>query len=366
MPALRCDFANVPLLANGARSVQAKLDVSQPGDPHEREADQTADQVMRMTTPAAERASTCCGAPSAGLVSRKCGACATEEEAAPHDAGPDQQDDGGAGIAIDGDMPLPDENAATADDQTQALSPAVSSAQSGESVSALIPDSGRHLDRAARDFLEPRFGFSFEGVRVHTGSSAAAAARSLDARAYTVGTNVVFGDSQYAPHTSDGLRLIAHELTHVVQQNPSMSQPRSGGPAFGLSPSGPIVQRWKTGGVAPTGTNTIVCDGSGGIRIQTGGTGDAAQTACLGNCIRQHEGSHRDDALASKADVCAGAANGTQVTFSDVPEQKASEIKASDVEIACLRAQRPTASAACQTMIDTRITQMIAYRDSFK
>jgi hypothetical protein len=79
-----------------------------------------------------------------------------------------------------------------------------------------------------------------------------------------------------------------------------------------------------------------------------------------------HEGSHRADALAANADVCKDSADGVQVTFSDVPEQKASEIKASNVEIDCLNGKKPSASATCKPIIEGRIKQIQDYRDSFR
>ncbi len=66
--------------------------------------------------------------------------------------------------------------------------------------------------------MEPRFGHDFAHVRVHTGSKAAESARTVNALAYTAGQNIVFGAGNYAPGTSTGRRLMAHELTHVVQQ----------------------------------------------------------------------------------------------------------------------------------------------------
>jgi len=66
--------------------------------------------------------------------------------------------------------------------------------------------------------MEPRFGYDFSGVRVHTDAKAAESAQAVNARAYTVGQNTVFGASQYAPGTSAGKQLLAHELAHVVQQ----------------------------------------------------------------------------------------------------------------------------------------------------
>ena len=66
--------------------------------------------------------------------------------------------------------------------------------------------------------MEPRFGHDFSGVRVHTDAQAAELARAVNAQAYAVGQDVVFGMGQYQPATKSGKQLIAHELTHVVQQ----------------------------------------------------------------------------------------------------------------------------------------------------
>lgn len=77
---------------------------------------------------------------------------------------------------------------------------------------------GQPLDQVARSTLEPRFGHDFGRVRIHTDAAAAEASRSIDALAFTVGDDIVFGAMQYRPQTSAGLNLLAHELTHVVQQ----------------------------------------------------------------------------------------------------------------------------------------------------
>src|SRR6266849_2690262 len=86
-------------------------------------------------------------------------------------------------------------------------------------VHDVLSSSGQPLDAGTRAFMEPRFGHDFSGVRVHTDDQAAESARAVNALAYTVGRDVVFGTGQYAPETSEGRRLMAHELTHVVQQN---------------------------------------------------------------------------------------------------------------------------------------------------
>ncbi len=79
-----------------------------------------------------------------------------------------------------------------------------------------------------RRSMETRFGYDFSKVRIHTDSEAAQSARSVGAHAYTVQKNVVFGSGKYAPDTAAGRRLLAHELTHVVQQNRDIvRKPRS-------------------------------------------------------------------------------------------------------------------------------------------
>lgn len=80
---------------------------------------------------------------------------------------------------------------------------------------------GQRLDALTRHWFERRFGRDFGDVRVHTGPSAAQAAESLGAEAVTYGPHVVFGEGRYAPGTGEGRSLLAHELTHVVQQRDS-------------------------------------------------------------------------------------------------------------------------------------------------
>jgi hypothetical protein len=82
-----------------------------------------------------------------------------------------------------------------------------------------IKESGQPLSKSARNYFEPRFGYDFSGVRVHTDNKASETAKSINAKAFTKGRNIVFGAGQYAPETNKGKTLLAHELTHVVQQN---------------------------------------------------------------------------------------------------------------------------------------------------
>jgi Domain of unknown function (DUF4157) len=97
---------------------------------------------------------------------------------------------------------------------------------SGSSGSALRPSlgEGKPLDPADRSYFEPRFGLALDDVRVHADERAADSAAAIHASAYTLGRDLVFGEKRYRPGTTEGRRLIAHELAHVAQQR-TASQP---------------------------------------------------------------------------------------------------------------------------------------------
>jgi len=80
---------------------------------------------------------------------------------------------------------------------------------------------GSPLPKPRRDFFEARLGYDFTGIRIHADSHAATFAAAADARAFTLGQDIVFGAGEYAPDTGRGTRLLAHELAHVVQQQGS-------------------------------------------------------------------------------------------------------------------------------------------------
>ena len=86
---------------------------------------------------------------------------------------------------------------------------------------------GRPLDPETRASMSARFGHDFTKVRVHDDTQAAESARDIGARAYTVGNDIVFGAGGFAPETPDGQRLLAHELTHVVQQSSAAAVPQA-------------------------------------------------------------------------------------------------------------------------------------------
>lgn len=87
------------------------------------------------------------------------------------------------------------------------------------SVDQVLAGSGKPLDLALRKDMEQRFDHDFSRVRVHSGEAAEQSTLDVNAQAYTVGQNIVFGAGRFAPATKEGRRLIAHELTHVVQQS---------------------------------------------------------------------------------------------------------------------------------------------------
>jgi len=158
--------------------LQAKLAVSQPGDAHEQEAERVAQQVMRMPVPQ--------------LVENK----KTEKLV-----------------------------------QTKAISPG--STQVAPVVQGQLNSmrgGGQPLAESSRNFFEPCLGHDFSQVRVHNDTRAAEAAHAVNARAFTHGQDVVFGAGQYAPETGEGRHLLAHELTHVVQQNSAPSGAVAGMP----------------------------------------------------------------------------------------------------------------------------------------
>ncbi len=200
--------------------LQAKLTVNKPGDSYEQEADRISEQVMRMPDSAVPLASS--STPPA--LQRKC-AC----------AGTDHLCSECEGEAERGNKLQCKANSATAD-AAPASAPPI--------VHEVLRSPGEPLDTSTRAFFEPRFGRDFSHVRVHTGTQAAESARSVNALAYTVNHSVAFGAGSYAPHTTEGRRLLAHELAHVVQQgcgNP-ISVQRNPGDGSSLSPQEKIAK----------------------------------------------------------------------------------------------------------------------------
>ena len=133
---------------------------------------------------------------------------------------------------------------------------------------------GQPLSENDRAFFEPRFGRDFSQVRVHADAHAAKSARAVNARAFTVGRDVVFGAEQYALGASDGRRLMAHELTHVMQQTASGSRQKANMQANGWLQRTPLedaVRKFsrRLVGATPGGQTSLVESGQfyGGYRI---------------------------------------------------------------------------------------------------
>jgi hypothetical protein len=162
------DFSRIAVFAKASTSIQAREPANTPGDAYEQEADRTADQVVR------------------------------GPRVQPQHAG---KKEGG-----------------------EHLQPELIQAREAGGFSAppivdeVSRSPGQPLDPPTRAFMEPRFGRDFGHVRVHTDQRAIEAAKQIDARAFTHGTDIAFGTGEYAPNTAQGRYLIAHELTHVVQQ----------------------------------------------------------------------------------------------------------------------------------------------------
>ena len=288
--------------------IQAKLTVSQPGDPLEQEADRVADTVMRMKEPQTTEADASQtqeeprAIPITAPTQNQPGRSAIkpvvyraplvvseddeEEKAAPKLdtdlAAQDTEKGKSVQAKLEIDTPLPrqagkdedekqepleaaplihrltgDEDEETAQAQAGAHSEShipmdspISVASSSVSIQRLCADcedepvqkkggptppskvgpsvspdisalrgGGSPLPPASRAFFEARFGADFSGVRVHTDARTAATATSINAKAFTVGRDMAFGAGQYAPESHEGQRLLAHELTHVVQQD---------------------------------------------------------------------------------------------------------------------------------------------------
>jgi hypothetical protein len=188
------------------RVMQRKLAINRPGDRYEQEADRIADQVMRMPAPQLQRACSCGGA---------CASCS---------AGLEDTDEHVQTKRVD------------AHAMADATVPPI--------VDDVLTSPGKPLDAATRSYFEPRFGVDLSTVRVHTDARAAESARAVNALAYTVGRDVVFGSGGFAAGTPDRQHLLADELAHVMQQStmrPSgvvQRQAGGGGAAGGAAPGG--------------------------------------------------------------------------------------------------------------------------------
>lgn len=139
--------------------------------------------------------------------------------------------------------------------------------------------SGQPMPESTRTFFESRFGADFGGVKVHSGTSADHLAESINAKAFTIGKDVVFGHGQYSPESSRGKQLLAHELTHVVQQNKMSNGSKSDLSNTGTKPPSNLVRNLKKTFVNKSSEQRIQRDcrnfNAGWIHPSTGRPGPA-------------------------------------------------------------------------------------------
>ncbi len=180
------DFSRVPVHSPTTAAIQAKLAINQPEDEYEREADRVSERVMHMSESRLQRACPCGG---------ECPKCQMEQLGQEHER-------------------LQTKHMGSSDLGETAVPPI---------VHEVLHSLGQPLEPAARLFMETRFGHDFSKLRVHTNAKAAESAQAIGAAAYTAGNDIVFGAGEFNPQNSEGRRLIAHELTHVVQQSKGSS-----------------------------------------------------------------------------------------------------------------------------------------------
>ncbi|QHT70500.1 DUF4157 domain-containing protein [Rhodocytophaga rosea] len=161
--------------------LQRKLTIGSPDDNYEKEADAIANQVMQMPEPA---------------VQRKCAHCQAEE-------GKVQLKPAASSIT-----PFIQTKASQAGTTTDAISHQLESSRGG----------GSPMADHTRNFMENRFGADFTDFRIHTGSQAVQLSHQLNAQAFTTGKDIYFNEGNYSPESSGGKHLLAHELTHTIQQ----------------------------------------------------------------------------------------------------------------------------------------------------
>ncbi|MBW2738206.1 MAG: DUF4157 domain-containing protein [Deltaproteobacteria bacterium] len=208
-------------------TLQAKLKIGQPGDKYEQEADRVADAVMRMPVPGVQRQvepeeeeeETLQPKPLVNQITPLVQVQRQEE--------PEEEEEMLQAKPLAEEItPLVQRQVEPEEEkeelQAKATSGHISEVNPNlESHIHSLNGGGQPLSESERSYFEPRFGRDFSQVRVHTDAQAAELAQVVNARAFTVGRNVLFGAGGYAPETASGQRLIAHELTHTIQQGSS-------------------------------------------------------------------------------------------------------------------------------------------------
>jgi hypothetical protein len=258
-----------------SRAVQARLTVTPPSDAYEQEAERVADEVTRGSGPAPGTAGP---TPAAGIsrlpdsVRRAAKAESKDDKKKPPEAAPRQEPKKKEDDKVkretakkkDDDKRVKRQADTKDEDEKLQRQPAPDSdkqddeklqrAADGTGVPDVSPDVERSLTRQAgvghplpenlRSHYEPRFGADLSHVRLHTDQDAASAAKDLKAEAFTRGSDVYFAAGKYQPGSDAGRRLIAHELTHTLQQSPGAAvQPKRSGRGAPLVAPASVVQR---------------------------------------------------------------------------------------------------------------------------
>ncbi len=265
-------------------TAQTKLEVGEPDDAYEKEADAVAEQVMRMPTlappPPAEGTSS--SEEQGGQGTQKHSHFPTISRLSIPVSSPRPAGDGLVARAEEVESYEEEEEPAEAErlsmaaggdgDDNGAGKPGVPTVDAGlEGRIGQLKGSGSPLPPSDREFFESRFGADFGDVRVHTGDTATQTAQDLSARAYTVGSDIAFGAGEYAPGTERGRKLMAHELTHVVQQG--------GAGALQREPEDTIRRSEEevTGGGGEAAAPPVPAAGSGPAEPAGAGEGGASQ-----------------------------------------------------------------------------------------
>lgn len=213
--------------------IQTKMNVNEPGDQYEQEADAVAHEVMTMPDPV-QRASELeeeemLQGKHISDIQRE----APEEEEMMMQRDPDIQRESPEEEEMLQGKHISDIQRESPEEEELLQGKHISDIQrdGGVSVPQVTDDmegqinsakgGGQAIPEETRSFLEPRFGQDFSDVRIHTGGEADTLNNNLQAKAFTTGSDIFFRDGDYNPNSSDGRELLAHELTHVVQQGGS-------------------------------------------------------------------------------------------------------------------------------------------------
>ena len=225
---LQHDFSGVPIRRKAAAGVQTKLTVGAVGDKYEQEADRVAEQVMRMPDPDEEKA---VSEPASLSIQRLPLANNTSVHRQAEDVSPEEKEE-----KESPDLQRQDTTkdfAASEEDLVQAKESVGETSQITADIEERLATrrgKGEPLTETTRSFMETQFGQNFEQVRIHSDSEAARLSKTLRAQAFTHRQDVYFGSGRYNPESTSGRRLLAHELTHVVQQTATKQRKPSSAP----------------------------------------------------------------------------------------------------------------------------------------